>query len=34
MRGLNRMPITNNTHLKSVGYVLWIFGFTAAYWFC
>lgn len=27
------MTDTNNTHLKSVGYILWIFGFTGAHRF-
>jgi TM2 domain-containing membrane protein YozV len=27
------MPATNDTHRKTVGYVLWIFGFTGAHRF-
>lgn len=27
------MSIQNNTHLKSVGYILWIFGFTGSHRF-
>ena len=27
------MPATNDTHSKTVGYVLWIFGFTGAHRF-
>lgn len=27
------MNITNDTHLKTVGYILWIFGFTGSHRF-
>ena len=29
----NRMAQSNDTHLKSVGYILWIFGFTGSHRF-
>jgi len=30
---INLMSHSNNTHLKSIGYILWIFGFTGSHRF-